>query len=62
MPYMAAMFYLESDGADGGALGGRQGLHADRACVDSVQHEDNLLSLWRIKWDHVQLIVTMFSD
>ena len=56
------MFYLESDGADGGALGGRRGLHADRASVDSLQHEDNLLSLWRIKWDHVQLIVTIFSD
>ena len=56
------MFYLESDGADGGALGGRRGLHADRASVDSVQHEQNLRSLWRINGDHVLIIVTMFSD
>ena len=62
MPYMATMFYLESDGADGGALGGRQGLHADRACVDSLQHEHNLLSLWRINGDHVLIIVTVISD
>ena len=62
MPYVATMFYLESDGADGGALGGRRGLHADRASVDSLQHEDNLLSLWRINGDHVQIILNMFSD